>query len=330
MVSLGSWVLLLEAGVFLILAVVAGWEFHRSRQESAVARHQDQRGGGLTLLQAEEEESGNNGTRARHQTNFILAGACTAKAISLGVVWGTGSWVPFTAVSDLLYIALFGSLILLYVEMRNILAVASSHRTVRLGVFLSLAGVLAVSLVICTARWAADPASRKSLALRKFLYLELGITYLAMFVAFTYFGVCVCVGVAAPNKRLFYRVLVLTAVCGLAMCSKGALLVAAALNNSDTSALFPPSLGRYRFEALMALEELVPSIAIAYLTARGKGRRYRAQVLPSERTGLARWDSLDYSSINFTYGGMVPSGTSATRVVPYSPLLYGPSSIDEP
>lgn len=29
------------------------------------------------------------------------------------------------------------------------------------------------------------------------------------------------------------------------MCSKGALLVAAALNNSDTSALFPPSLGRW-------------------------------------------------------------------------------------
>ncbi|CAN0058576.1 unnamed protein product [Ectocarpus fasciculatus] len=176
MVSLGSCVLLLEAGVFLLLAVISGWEFHRSRQESAVARHQDQRGGGMTLLQAEEEESSNNGTRARHQTNFILAGACTARAVSLVVVWGTGGWVPFTAVSDLLYIALFGSLILLYCEMRSILAVASSHRAVRLGVFLSLTGVLAVSLVICTARWAADPASRKSLALRKFLYLELGIT----------------------------------------------------------------------------------------------------------------------------------------------------------
>lgn len=130
----------------------------------------------MTLLQAEEEESSNNGTRARHQTNFILAGACTARAISLVVVWGTGGWVPFTAVSDLLYIVLFGSLILLYSEMRNILVVASSHRTVRLGVFLSLAGVLVVSLLVCTARWAADPASRKSLALRKFLYLELGIT----------------------------------------------------------------------------------------------------------------------------------------------------------
>lgn len=47
----------------------------------------------------------------------------------------------------------------------------------------------------------------------------------------------------------------------------------------------PTDLARYRFESLIALEELVPSIAILVLTARGKGRRYPS-ASPSEIPGF--------------------------------------------
>lgn len=70
------------------------------------------------------------------------------------------------------------------------------------------------------------------------------VRYLLMFAGFVYFGVRVCV-TAYHNKRLFYRILTLTTVCGVALLSKGAFFVAAAANAWRTDALFPTSTGRW-------------------------------------------------------------------------------------
>lgn len=64
-----------------------------------------------------------------------------------------------------------------------------------------------------------------------------------MFVAFVYFGARICV--SQTCKGLFYRVLALTSVCGLALSTKGAFFVAAAANAWRTDALFPSRSGRY-------------------------------------------------------------------------------------
>eukprot|EP00752_Nemacystus_decipiens_P010203 g9093.t1 len=338
MLSYGSCALLLEAVLFLAVAAVSAWEYHRSRQQSTVAEWGDSGGSGggtgghgrghsrhgqrdgpyggaggarsgggrrvMTLLQREEAESGNSGTQARHRINVVLVLACTARGLLTAYLSAAHAgvakpnrgqaWIPCLAAPDLLYIALYGSLVVLLAEMRQIIA-ASKTRPVflRAAVRWGFGAVLVVSLVVCSARWGADPLSRESLLLRKFLYLELGATYLVMLVAFFYFGVRVCVSVAASNKGLFYRTLALTLVCGVAMCTKGAFLVTAAASNNSTDALFPGSAGRDRFEALIALEELLPSIAVAYLTARGKGRRRRAEVYvrPTEGTRIvSRWN----------------------------------------
>lgn len=65
-----------------------------------------------------------------------------------------------------------------------------------------------------------------------------------MFVAFVYFGVRNCVA-AQTNKGLFYRVLLLTSVCGLALSTKGVFFVVAAANAWRADALFPSKSGRY-------------------------------------------------------------------------------------
>ncbi|CAN0313743.1 unnamed protein product [Hapterophycus canaliculatus] len=177
MLSYGSCALLAETAVFLILAAVSLWEYHRSTQQSAV-RHQQGRGAHMTLLQTEEAESGNNGTKARHQINLTLACACTARAILTAFLSLSNSWLPYLAVPDLLYIALYFFIIVLLAQMRqmNKNQDLKLFKSVRLCLLLSLAGVLIASLVVCTARWATDPLSKKSLFLRKFLYLELGVT----------------------------------------------------------------------------------------------------------------------------------------------------------
>lgn len=68
-------------------------------------------------------------------------------------------------------------------------------------------------------------------------------SYLVMFVAFVYFGGRVC-STAVHNKRIFYRVLLLTSVCGLAMFGKGCSLVAAAAKDWRTDTIFLSSVGR--------------------------------------------------------------------------------------
>lgn len=232
MLSPGSCALLLEAVLFLAVAAVSAWEFHRSRQQSTVAGWEDSDGGGggtgrhghghvygeadgglygagagsgggggrrrvLTLLQREEAESGNSGTQARHRINVILVLACTARALlsaylsaaphAAGAGGGAEpaepdrgqAWVPCLAAPDLLFVALYGSLVVLLAEMRQIIAASKAPRHV---FFLGAAMrwgfgvVLLVSLLVCSARWGADPLSRESLLLRKFLYLELGTT----------------------------------------------------------------------------------------------------------------------------------------------------------
>ncbi|CAM9667304.1 unnamed protein product [Pylaiella littoralis] len=290
MLSLASCALLLEASLFLVLAAVSGWEYHDSKRKSAVAGWGRQRSAGTAaLLQSEEAESENHGTNARHQINLSLAFACTARAaLTVFVLVCESAWVPYLAVPDLAYIALYCSLIVLLAEMRQIVAVSKTNVAMRAAVRWGFNAVLSVSLLVCSARWGANPLSKKSLVLRKFLYFELGVTYLVLFVAFVYFGVQVCICVAAPSKRLFYRTLVLTLVCGLAMSTKGAFFFAtAAMNRGVTETLFPSSMGRDCFEALIALEELLPSLAMTFLTARGKARRFRAAAPQStERTGI--------------------------------------------
>lgn len=147
-------------------------------------------GGGeraLTLLQREEAESGNSGTRARHRINVLLVLACAARALLTAYLSAAHAgvakpnrvqaWIPCLAAPDLLYIALYGSLVVLLAEMRQIIAASKTrHVLLRAAVRWGFAAVLLVSLVVCSARWGADPLSRKSLLLRKFLYFELGTT----------------------------------------------------------------------------------------------------------------------------------------------------------
>lgn len=220
MLSSGSCALLLEAILFLAVAAVSAWEYHRSRQQSTVAGWGDSGGGGaggyghgrgdggedgpyygtragsggggggrrtLTLLQREEAESGNSGTQARHRINVILGLACMARALltaylsaaHAGVAKPNGgqAWIPCLAAPDLLFIALYGSLVVLLAEMRQIIAASKMrHVVLRAAVRWGFGLVLLVSLLVCSARWGADPLSRESLLLRKFLYLELGTT----------------------------------------------------------------------------------------------------------------------------------------------------------
>lgn len=204
MLSAGSWALLLEAVLFLAVAAVAGWEYFRSRQQSVVALDPPPWSGGpaaatasawrgvggggrggaaaaetkMTLLQAEEAESDNNGTRARHRINVILALACTARALlTVYVAVTMNPWVPYLAVPDLAYIALYGSLTVLLAELRQIIVVSKArHRAVKAAVRWGFGSVLLVSLAVCCLRWGSDPLSKRSLVLRKFLYLELGVT----------------------------------------------------------------------------------------------------------------------------------------------------------
>lgn len=222
MLSSGSFALLLEAVLFLAVAAVSGWEYHRSRQQSTVVGWGEGGGGGggtggryghgeggrdgtragtgtggggggsrraLTLLQTQEAESGNGGTRARHRINLILVLACSARALLTaylsachagvtGTHRGRGqAWIPCLAAPDLLYLALYGSLVVLLAEIRQIIVASKTrHVVLRAAVRWGFGAVLLVSLVVCSARWGADPLSRKSLFLRKFLYFELGAT----------------------------------------------------------------------------------------------------------------------------------------------------------
>lgn len=200
MLSAGSCALLLETVLFLALAAVSGWEYLRSRQQSVVPLEPWRGGGGggrggagggsggqsarrgreaeMTLLQAEEAESDNNGTRARHRINIILALACTARALLTVYVAVTRSaWVPYLAVPDLCYIALYCSLTFLLAELRQIIVVSKArHFAIKAAVRWGFGGVLLVSLAVCSLRWGTDPESTKSLVLRKFLYFELGVT----------------------------------------------------------------------------------------------------------------------------------------------------------
>lgn len=68
--------------------------------------------------------------------------------------------------------------------------------------------------------------------------------YLLMFVAFVYFGARICVA-AQTNKGLFYRILLMTSVCGLALSTKGAFFVVAAANAWRADTFFPNRSGRY-------------------------------------------------------------------------------------
>lgn len=216
MLSAESCALLLEAVLFLAVAAISGWEYLRSRQQFTVVGWGEGGGSGggasghgsgddgpraagrgrrmLTLLQTEEAESGNSGTKARHRTNIILVLACSARALltaylsashaaSAGAGAGAAkpspgrAWLPCLAAPDLLYIALYSSLVVLLAEMRQIIAASKGrHAFLRAAVRWGFGGVLVVSLVVCGARWGTDPLSRESLLLQKFLYFELGAT----------------------------------------------------------------------------------------------------------------------------------------------------------
>lgn len=128
-------------------------------------------------MQSEEAESDNHGTNARHQINLYLAFACTARALlTVFVLVCKSAWMPYLAVPDLVYIALYCSLIVLLAEMRQIIAVSKTHVALRAAVRWGFNAVLLVSLLVCGARWGANPLSKKSLVLRKILYFELGVT----------------------------------------------------------------------------------------------------------------------------------------------------------
>ena len=68
--------------------------------------------------------------------------------------------------------------------------------------------------------------------------------YLVVFMSFVYFGVRICAKLT-HNRRILYRLVLLTSVCGLAMFSKGcSLIVAASVNGWQSEVLFSSSAAR--------------------------------------------------------------------------------------
>lgn len=105
----------------------------------------------------------------------MVAVACIGRAGMIVFVLLHGTWVPYLALPDLVYLAMYGFLVVFLAQMQQIV-MGNRYPWVKIATTASLASVLVVSLVVCTVRWGTNPLSKRSVLLRKFLYYELGVT----------------------------------------------------------------------------------------------------------------------------------------------------------
>ena len=177
MLSAGYCALVLEIFLFMVVAARCWWELLGTSPRCALllrrvrGRPQDLPG---ELVPTEEGESG-SGVGARRSVQGMVAVACTARAGIIAFMLVHGGWVPYVALPDLVYLATYGFLVVFLAQMQQIV-VGNRYLWVKIATSASLATVLVVSLIVCTARWGMEPLSNTSVLLRKFLYYELGVT----------------------------------------------------------------------------------------------------------------------------------------------------------
>lgn len=173
--SFGFWALVVEIVLFLVIAAVCCQELlMTSAYFTAMVRFLRQpRDRYRELLVVDEAETGDGGG-ARRAVQVMLTIACIARACLTTFILARVDWAPYLTLHDLVYLATYGLLVVFLAQMRHI---AAGYRFVwvKTAALATLAGVLVVSLAVCTLRWGtADPRVRSSL--RKFLYYELGLT----------------------------------------------------------------------------------------------------------------------------------------------------------
>lgn len=172
-----------EMLMFALIAIRCGWI-----QCVAVGRWRS----GDTILCLPSRESGRGefgttqngpvetdsaGTGARRRVQGMLCLACIAKVITIGLVLVKGMEGPYLAVPDLAFICTYGQLILFLVQTQQT-AIGVGYRSTRLQLIAAavVAILLLLSLIICAARWTAQPNSSRALLLCSILYYELGTT----------------------------------------------------------------------------------------------------------------------------------------------------------
>lgn len=174
--SVGFFALLFEIFLFMLIAARCGWELiTTSSRCRPLLRRLGYERGELLLVSTEdlEEYTGTSGAGARRTVQGMLAVACIVRAALTAFVLGRGSWVPYLALPDLVYLSIYGLLVVFLAQMQHI---SVGYRLIKLVAWASLAIVLVMSLIVCTVHWGANPLSRRSLLVRKIFYYELGIT----------------------------------------------------------------------------------------------------------------------------------------------------------
>lgn len=117
-----------------------------------------------------------SGVGARRSVQTTLIPACLLKAALIIFSLFCESWVPYLVLPDLGYLATYGFLVIFLAEMQQIRMGATRQVWIKFGAWGLLAIVVLVSLIVCAFDWGSEPNSPRSLALRRFLYYELGIT----------------------------------------------------------------------------------------------------------------------------------------------------------